>query len=139
MSKEFYCAVNIDKVPGDAVGKEWEFSGDGREWVKRTLNFFYDSSHCFRTLENGMPGLSYMFMRPIQSTPVKRITLSEACQLLTKQDGSQWIENRKIESNCICVCVQVDNDGTTYFDDYNLDDLNEILKEEFNCKVVIDD
>lgn len=61
---EFYCAVNIDKVPKDAVGREWEFSdsGDEGDWETEFLK-------CINR-HDGYPFVgyqySYAFMRPIQ-------------------------------------------------------------------------
>lgn len=63
---EFYCAVNVDKVPKDATGKQWEFSCDGVNW---SLGFFlgvdFDSSERVFVYESYPYDQWVAFMRPI--------------------------------------------------------------------------
>lgn len=78
---KFYCVVNMDQVPDDARGKEWEFSFSGRLWYRHKFKKLWsDGMDCrFLVEENDY---EYSFMRPLPKKPVKRMSLAEAAKEL---------------------------------------------------------
>jgi hypothetical protein len=122
----FYCSVNIDQVPEDAVGKEWEFSNDGKNWEKYNLLFIEKNSvKPFKIKEYWEEHA--IFMRPIQLKPVKRMDVKEALKYLAKNNGFSY---------------SISNDW--FVSDFNpayyktRQQLESFLSKRLNCEVVID-
>lgn len=120
----FYCAANIDQVPDDAKGKEWEFGVNGMFWFKGVLKRIDTGVfNPFITI-----GGAHIFMRPIQPKPVKRMSVDEACNELSKTKPFYWEKHTKHFNLLI-------NPGFGYTK-YGAE---QRLSEKLGCEVMIDE
>jgi hypothetical protein len=145
---EFYCAVNIDQVPKDAVGKEWEFSSTGRKssycWKIDTLGRIDDWSddYSFISTDNRA---TYKFMRPVQPKPVKHLTIEEAKEAWISRCGDKQFFTFHIldlpnayGGHTLFFLSQIEENpcNQRY---YTKQQVEEELSRDFKCKVVIDE
>lgn len=122
LNPPFYCAANIDQVPSDSVGKEWEFSDYGKEWEKgflEEINSLDYPDGLFRYyvfIDGAKSGLCSYFMRPIQPKPVKRMGVEEAISFVMKE----------ISSNEACCLLDMEK-------------VRSALSEKLGCEVILDE
>ena len=125
---KFYCAVNIDEVPDDAIDKKWEYSFNGAMWFEKT---FYkvvkaDGQDFFLVKEDMN---EYTFMRPVQPKPVRRMSVEEATFELKEawENGlNVFYDVHKKRFREMGIWTDIEGAQVT-------------LSEKLNCEVVIDE
>lgn len=133
----FYCAVNIDEVPADAVGKELELS-NGTTWIKTIL----------KSVDNSMSinppfvflcsdGMGWAFMRPMQPKPVKRMTIAEAGEAIIKHTTVKDLVISSYDS--VKKVFYLSSENWNFKKHFSIKGMEKELSEKLNCEVVIDE